>query len=183
MATARGAHAFRARPPGTRRGSSRARCQSAGRQARTCTQARGVLRRISASHGTLQSKYFGARGALANGATNGLERGGWRVGLRQQADAAPAARAVGDALEEAQGRAAAPRGRSSSTSRLSTRPGRCPPPRRRLRQRRRRSCAGRASALGRHGTGPREIQSDRSRRCTAPRAARSACTAWSWPSW
>ena len=61
-----------------------------------------MLRRISASHGTLQSKYFGARGALANGATNGLERGGWRVGLRQQADAAPAARAVGDALEEAE---------------------------------------------------------------------------------
>lgn len=101
MATARDRRAVRARPPGTQRGSSRARCQSAGRQARTCTQARGVLRRISASDGMLQAS-FRRSGALANGATNGLERGSWRVGLRQQADADPAARAVGDALEEAE---------------------------------------------------------------------------------
>ena len=60
-----------------------------------------MLRRIGASDGTLQAS-FRRSGALANGATNGLERGGWRVGLRQQADAAPAARAVGDALEEAE---------------------------------------------------------------------------------
>ena len=101
MATARGGHAVRARPPGTRRGSSRARCQSAGRQARTCTQARGVLRRITRATERCQAS-FRRSGALANGATNGLERGAWRVGLRQQADAAPAARAVGDALEEAE---------------------------------------------------------------------------------
>jgi hypothetical protein len=108
VAPARGGRAVRARPPGTQRGSSRARCQSAGRQARTCAQARGALRRIGTSRGKLcrkpgySAKLWGARGALANGATNGLERGGWRVGLRQQADAAPAARVVGDALEEAE---------------------------------------------------------------------------------
>jgi hypothetical protein len=60
-----------------------------------------VLRRITRATERCQAS-FRRSGALANGATNGLERGAWRVGLRQQADAAPAARAVGDALEEAE---------------------------------------------------------------------------------